>query len=87
VPQFSLTYNTGNNGTVPIGGAVDMLITITTLPNVYYSPMTLDFIMPVVNGTPVFTICFAEIVSVGRNMPCVNQTALNSTFQYTSVQT
>ncbi len=87
VPTFSLAYNTGTNGAVPIGAAIDMRITIGTLPNVYYSPMTLDFIMPIANNTPLFTICFAEILSVGRNMPCVNQTALNSTFQYTSVQT
>ena len=87
VPTFTLEYNFGNNGTVPIGAAIDMRMTITTQPNVFYSPMTIDFITPMVNNTPVFTICFAEIISVGRNMPCVNRTSLNSTFTYSSSQT
>lgn len=58
---------------------------ITCLPGVHlYDPVYLEITVPYDNTSTVFSICRVELVSVGSNLPCVNQTKVNASVTYYS---
>ncbi|KAL8587122.1 hypothetical protein ACOMHN_026090 [Nucella lapillus] len=83
-PDWTLAF-VGNNENVRIGGAGQVLFTITTKRDVIYSPFDLEALMPNSStGAPQVTLCQVQVHSVGANLPCVVPSALNKSITFTS---
>ena len=78
-----MTYAFGDDY-VPIGGFTDVRFEITTKPGATYYPMDVELILPFQNDTAVYTVCRAEVLHAGRNLPCFNASAVNESMAYTS---
>lgn len=79
-----MTYAAGfENDQVYIGASSVVMYDIYTKGGSVISPMDMEFIMPF-NTSAVLSVCRLEILYVGKNMPCLNVTAVNNSVIYTS---
>lgn len=84
-PSWNMSWVSGN-GNIKIGGAGQFVVSMTTKNNTVYSPFDFEALMP--NNTVGVTqvaICKLQVHFVGRNLPCVVPSAINSSFTYTSL--
>ena len=86
-PTFTLRYadtTTTDVDNVVVNGSRRIIIDMVVAPDAVYAPMEVEFITPVQNDSAVITICHAEIIHVGKNIPCLNATEANQTVEFTS---
>jgi len=57
---------------------------VSAFPEAVYDPVYLEITVPYDNSSTLFSICRVELVRVGNNLPCVNQTSINSSVTYYS---
>ncbi|XP_070193766.1 uncharacterized protein [Littorina saxatilis] len=81
-PDWNLTWKAGA-GNVTIGGAGQFLVTISTKRNTVYSPFDLEALMPNSTGATQVSVCKVQVASVGKNLPCLVPSAINSSISYT----
>ena len=67
---------------VPVNASTTFVVTVGTYPGAVYAPVSLEMTVPYLNGSNVYSICRVEVVSVGSNLPCVNQAVMNASVQY-----
>jgi len=82
-PNATMAPKFGTNS-VYMNASTDIRLKISTYRGVIYSPFTVQINMPQTpdNLTNLFSICRAEVVNVGMNMPCFNQIAANNSISY-----
>jgi len=67
---------------VSVNASTDYRLSVSAYPDTLYDPLYLEVTVPYDNTSTVFSICRVELVSVGRNLPCVNQTSINASVTY-----
>ena len=67
---------------VPVNASTSFIVTVGAYPGAVYAPVSLEITVPYLNGSNVYSICRVEVISVGSNLPCVNQAAMNASVQY-----
>ena len=72
------------DGTVAIGAATNVSLVITAQPDVIFTPMELEIIVPFQDNAPRVRICKAEIIHRGENLPCFDRVAKNASIAYDS---
>ena len=74
----------GGDGSIPIGGAGQFLVSVTTKRDTVYSPFDVEALMPNSTGATQVSVCRMVLHSVGANVPCVIAAAVNESVVYTS---
>ena len=62
-----------------------MTLTIRVNETQMYAPATVELVLPydATNGA-IYTVCQAEVVSVGQALPCLRKSIINAAITYTS---
>ena len=67
-----------------VNASTDYRLSVAVYPDTLYDPVYLEVTVPYDNTSTVFSICRVELVSVGSNLPCVNQSSINASVTYYS---
>lgn len=84
-PDFEMSYAFGDEY-VQVGDSREILYKMYTTPGAVYVPAYLEIIMPNSSddgaSSPLFTICDVKVVSVGKNIPCLNAIETTQSVEY-----
>lgn len=69
---------------IHIGASAEVVFEITTVADMSYAPMTIEFMLPFENDSAVISVCRAELIHIGKNLPCADRAELNETIAYVS---
>lgn len=72
------------NDNVPVTGSTKVIMNMTTSRNISYDAMDLEFLMPTGTEYSFFHLCRVDIVSNGKNMPCMTPERYGDLIEYTS---
>lgn len=72
------------NDVVDVNSVTKIYVDMTTMRNISYDVMDMQFLVPKGTTESYFHLCRAEIVSVGKNMPCMTPGWYNNYMQYFS---
>ena len=81
----SWTYFAYGTSVISVNASTDYRIAVSAYPYALYEPVYLEITVPYDNTSTVFSICRVELVRVGSNLPCVNQSRINASVAYYSV--
>ena len=81
----SSTFFQYGSSVVSVNASTDYRLAVSAYPGALYDPVYLEIAVPYDNTSTVFSICRVELVSVGSNLPCVNQTKINASVTYYSM--
>jgi len=81
----SWTYFAFGTSVISINATTDYRVSVGAQPDALYDPVYLEITVPYDNTSTVFSICRVELVRVGSNLPCVNQTRINDSVIYYSM--
>jgi len=70
---------------VSVNASTDYRLLVSAYPDAIYDPVYLEVTVPYDNASNIFSICRVELVSVGSNLPCVNQESINASVVYHSM--
>jgi len=82
-PVSSTYFQYGSN-VININASTDYRLSVSAYPDALYDPVYLEITVPYDNISTVFSICRVELLSVGSNLPCVDQRRVNESITYYS---
>ena len=78
----SWTFFQYGSSAININASTDYRLAVSAYPDALYDPVYLEISVPYDSISTVFSICRVELLSVGSNLPCVNQRKVNSSVTY-----
>ncbi|ESN95220.1 hypothetical protein HELRODRAFT_179552 [Helobdella robusta] len=80
-PKANLTIAFGQSS-VTVNQILDIRLNVSFYPKVINLPFTINLTAPTVSGVSQFSIVRAELMSVGKNLPCADRIKLNNSITY-----
>jgi len=80
-PVSTTFFQYGSN-VININASTDYRLSVSAYPDAVYDPVYLEITVPYDNISTVFSICRVELVTVGSNLPCVDQRRVNESITY-----